>query len=395
MAPRRRAAGRRRGGSTALLGGAGVRPAGRSAPTRRGSSVAVLLQGGTYLAQGGIWRRVGVAAGYPLSYKAAFELGLAKLFADQALPSAGVSSSVLIATGARAASCAAGRRQGLGPRSTSRRITWHTSWRSRSPSPSWPGVEHTNAIVVVTAALFLIFSLGLSAAVLGIVGTSSANGSRARSARIPGRSNDAGLPGGRRRATRTQSARARQPLALQAAHRAARCRDPVDAHPSARRDGLGQRRLRELHDREPVSDDGDRAGRARHVRSDVRADAADGRRRPRRGAVRHAALPRSQLLAPDAAGLLVLPSRDGSARRSQPRPATRGVLGGRTRGARDSGSVRRRMDCPERKRPGACEEHGRQRTSRAARIVATGACSFVSCAARSCCSWCSPQARPP
>jgi uncharacterized membrane protein YbhN (UPF0104 family) len=60
-------------------------------------AVAGLLQAGTYLAQGGVWRRVGDATGSPLSRKAAFELSLAKLFADQALPSAGLSSSILIA----------------------------------------------------------------------------------------------------------------------------------------------------------------------------------------------------------------------------------------------------------------------------------------------------------
>ena len=59
--------------------------------------VAALLQAGTYLAQGAIWRRVSHAAGCRLSRKAAFALSLAKLFADQALPSAGLSSSILIA----------------------------------------------------------------------------------------------------------------------------------------------------------------------------------------------------------------------------------------------------------------------------------------------------------
>jgi hypothetical protein len=59
--------------------------------------LAVLLQAATYVAQGGIWRRVGGAAGDRLSRNAAFELSLAKLFADQALPSAGLSSSMLIA----------------------------------------------------------------------------------------------------------------------------------------------------------------------------------------------------------------------------------------------------------------------------------------------------------
>jgi Mg2+-importing ATPase len=59
--------------------------------------VAVLLQTGTYVAQGAIWRRVTGRAGARLSSWAAFELGLAKLFADQTLPSVGVSSSLLVA----------------------------------------------------------------------------------------------------------------------------------------------------------------------------------------------------------------------------------------------------------------------------------------------------------
>ena len=58
---------------------------------------AVLLQTVTYIAQGGIWRHVGRAAGCVLSRKTAFQLSLAKLFADQALPSAGLSSSILVA----------------------------------------------------------------------------------------------------------------------------------------------------------------------------------------------------------------------------------------------------------------------------------------------------------
>ena len=58
---------------------------------------AVVLQAGTYVAQGWIWRRVSQAADHRLSRRTAFELGLAKLFADQALPSAGLSSSILVA----------------------------------------------------------------------------------------------------------------------------------------------------------------------------------------------------------------------------------------------------------------------------------------------------------
>ena len=59
--------------------------------------LAVCLQGATYLAQGEIFRRVPRAAGYRLSLTAAYELSLAKLFIDQALPSAGIGSTIVVA----------------------------------------------------------------------------------------------------------------------------------------------------------------------------------------------------------------------------------------------------------------------------------------------------------
>ena len=59
--------------------------------------LAVCLQGTTYLAQGEIFRRVPRAAGYRLPLTAAYELSLAKLFIDQALPSAGIGSTIVVA----------------------------------------------------------------------------------------------------------------------------------------------------------------------------------------------------------------------------------------------------------------------------------------------------------
>lgn len=131
--------------------------------------VAALLQAGTYLAQAGIWRRVGDAAGYHLSRAAAFELSLAKLFVDQALPSAGLSSSILIAK-------ALERRQ-LPPAAVKASVliniaSYHLAYvvalAGALAIVAWRG--QTNWVVVVTAALFLPFSLGLSAAVLALSG---------------------------------------------------------------------------------------------------------------------------------------------------------------------------------------------------------------------------------
>src|SRR3989442_15177465 len=58
---------------------------------------ALTLQAATYLAQGEIWRTVGRMAGTPLAVTLVYKLTLAKLFFDQALPSAGLSGTVVVA----------------------------------------------------------------------------------------------------------------------------------------------------------------------------------------------------------------------------------------------------------------------------------------------------------
>ncbi len=60
-------------------------------------AIAILLQGGTYLAQGETWRVVTRAAGVSVPLATAFKLSMAKLFVDQALPSAGISGTVVVA----------------------------------------------------------------------------------------------------------------------------------------------------------------------------------------------------------------------------------------------------------------------------------------------------------
>jgi Mg2+-importing ATPase len=60
-------------------------------------AVAFALQGATYVAQGLIWSAVARAGGRVLPFRTTYELSLAKLFLDQALPSAGVSGTLLVA----------------------------------------------------------------------------------------------------------------------------------------------------------------------------------------------------------------------------------------------------------------------------------------------------------
>lgn len=60
-------------------------------------AAAFALQAGTYFAQGQIWRSVVRSAGMTLPLGAAYQLSLVKLLVDQALPSSGVSGSVVVA----------------------------------------------------------------------------------------------------------------------------------------------------------------------------------------------------------------------------------------------------------------------------------------------------------
>ncbi len=59
--------------------------------------VAIILQAGTYFAQGETWRIVMRASNINLPLFMVFKLSLAKLFIDQALPSGGISGTVVVA----------------------------------------------------------------------------------------------------------------------------------------------------------------------------------------------------------------------------------------------------------------------------------------------------------
>ncbi|MGZ5800115.1 MAG: lysylphosphatidylglycerol synthase transmembrane domain-containing protein, partial [Burkholderiaceae bacterium] len=60
-------------------------------------AIAIILQAGTYLAQGETWRVVTRAAGVAVPSSVAFKLSLANLFINQALPSGGISGTVVVA----------------------------------------------------------------------------------------------------------------------------------------------------------------------------------------------------------------------------------------------------------------------------------------------------------
>lgn len=59
-------------------------------------AMALLIQSATYITQGMVWRLLTQSMGYPLAMGKALELGLAMLFVNQALPSAGASGMAML-----------------------------------------------------------------------------------------------------------------------------------------------------------------------------------------------------------------------------------------------------------------------------------------------------------
>jgi uncharacterized membrane protein YbhN (UPF0104 family) len=130
---------------------------------------ALVLQACTYAAQGRIWLVVGAAAAFELPRQIAFELALAKLFADQALPSAGLSSSILIAQ--------ALEQRHLPSLAVKAAVLVNIVSYHLAYAVALVGAlvllivrGNTNALVMATAVSFLLFSLGLSAAILVLSG---------------------------------------------------------------------------------------------------------------------------------------------------------------------------------------------------------------------------------
>jgi len=131
--------------------------------------MAVVLQVATYAAQAEVWRAVGRVAGTPLPFGPSLELSLAKLFIDQALPTAGISSSVLVAS-------ALERRHLERPAAMAvvalNLVSYHVAYvvcLAVALALS-SGRVRDNWLVLTAALLFTLFAIGLTAAILGLAG---------------------------------------------------------------------------------------------------------------------------------------------------------------------------------------------------------------------------------
>jgi len=121
----------------------------------------VVCQGATYLAQSSIWRMVARAGHHPVPAMTAYRLSLAKLFMDQALPSAGVSGTIVIARGLVARGVP---QSAVFAGAIVNMIGYHASYMSclALAIAIAASAGHVNDLIIATWTLVLMLAVGLT-----------------------------------------------------------------------------------------------------------------------------------------------------------------------------------------------------------------------------------------
>ncbi|HKE15663.1 MAG TPA: lysylphosphatidylglycerol synthase transmembrane domain-containing protein [Kofleriaceae bacterium] len=130
---------------------------------------ALALQGATYLAQSQIWRDVTAAGASRLPVRTTYGLTLAKLFVDQALPSAGVSGTAVLAHGLERAGVAESVVMAGVVVSTTAFYAANVLALAVALVIA-ASAGHASAIVLAASALFIGFGVALAVALLLLAG---------------------------------------------------------------------------------------------------------------------------------------------------------------------------------------------------------------------------------
>ncbi|MFO1394350.1 MAG: magnesium-translocating P-type ATPase [Steroidobacteraceae bacterium] len=130
---------------------------------------AFALQAATYAAQAEVWRIVLHRAGSPIRFGLAYRLGLAKLFVDQALPSLGVSGTVLVTQALEARGHP--RPAVMAAVATDIASYWAAYILTLAGALAILVSEgHATSLVLAVATLFIVFGTSLGVAVLAVSG---------------------------------------------------------------------------------------------------------------------------------------------------------------------------------------------------------------------------------
>jgi uncharacterized protein (TIRG00374 family) len=129
--------------------------------------VATILQVLTYLAQGEVFRAPTRVSGHRIGAGLVYKLSLVKLFMDQALPSAGISSTVFVAKSLRRHGTPRGEvAASMVLNLTSYHIAYIICLLAALEITTAAG--HSNWLVIVISVLFLLFAVGLVSVVIAI-----------------------------------------------------------------------------------------------------------------------------------------------------------------------------------------------------------------------------------
>jgi P-type Mg2+ transporter len=139
--------------------------------------VALLLQAATYYAQAGIFLEAPLAVGVPLSLGWAYQLSFGKLFLDQALPSGGISGTVLVTSALKQRGVTAGAAAAT---ALINMVSYYVAYVVLLMVALVISglLGHASIFILVASILFVAFGIGLTVAVLALSG---------RRVTIPGR----------------------------------------------------------------------------------------------------------------------------------------------------------------------------------------------------------------
>lgn len=139
--------------------------------------VAVVLQAGTYFAQAEVFGGAPRSAGIVLPKSWLYELSLTKLFVDQALPSAGISSTVVVAKALQQRGVA---RQTAAACAVINIASYHAAYvlTLLLALAITSVLRETNAYLVLVSVLFMAFALALTAGILAMVGRRAGTGTK-------------------------------------------------------------------------------------------------------------------------------------------------------------------------------------------------------------------------
>ncbi len=139
--------------------------------------LAFALQAGTYAVEGEIWRCVGRRGGFRLSLPDAFRLSLTKLFVDQAIPSAGLSGTLVVAK-------TLAQRGVSRPTITAgvivRTVSYYAAYALTLGAALVSAIAHGQAsgLIAVISVVFLTFAALFSVAALALTGRGAGRWSR-------------------------------------------------------------------------------------------------------------------------------------------------------------------------------------------------------------------------